>query len=121
LPVKWSLGQKGVNSETDPNGSVFVLSNVNFTGGRKSMKIAFFFVLGIAVGLLITVCVMLGSSRSNAQEESGDLASLLPDIGNIYRVSLAAPFQQVEGEIHDPDIANFYHNLMEKTGLNQID
>jgi hypothetical protein len=55
---------------------------------------------------------------NNAQEETGDFS-------NCYRISpdlrlLLRPFQQVEGEIHDPDIAN-YHTLMEKTGLNQIE
>ncbi len=42
------------------------------------------------------------------------------DIGKIYRTSLATPFQQVEGEIYDEDIANYYDALMQKTGLNEI-
>jgi len=45
------------------------------------------------------------------------LVGLLPDIEKIYRESLTAPFIQAESEITDPDIAAFYHSLMEKTGL----
>lgn len=43
------------------------------------------------------------------------LTGLLPDIQKIYRESLTMPFIQAESEIYDEDIADFYHNLMEKT------
>jgi hypothetical protein len=45
------------------------------------------------------------------------LTGLIPDIQKIYRESLTMPFIQAESEIHDKDIAAFYHSLMEKTGL----
>jgi len=81
-------------------------------------------VIGIFIGMvfsgLILGLISGGVLRAEDDGES-DLTTLLPDIGRIYRESLAAPFQQVEAEIEDEDIANFYHQLMQKTGLTQVD
>ena len=80
-------------------------------------------VIGILIGIVFSGLILgLISGGVSQAEDDGefDLTSLLPDIGRIYRTSLAAPFQQVEEEIEDEDIANFYHRLMQETGLTQI-
>ena len=84
------------------------------------MKLVIGMLIGMVFGGLILGLISGGVSRA---EDGGelDLSSLLPDIGHIYRTSLAAPFQQVETEIEDEDIANFYHRLMQDTGLTRVD
>ncbi len=46
--------------------------------------------------------------------------SILNSIANfekIYTDALTEPFIKAESKIYDPDIAEYYHGLMEKTGL----
>ncbi len=88
------------------------------------MKVALFFLGGMVAAFLIVFGFMYFGSESRAQDtatentsETLDLTSLLPDVKGIYRTCLSEPFKQVETEIHDPDIARYYHGLMEKTGL----
>ena len=83
------------------------------------MKIAAGFLAGMITCSLIMMFICNWAVPARA-EESSELSNLLPDFGKIYRAALASPFQQVEKEIYDADIANFYHGLMEKTGLNEI-
>jgi hypothetical protein len=33
---------------------------------------------------------------------------------------LGAPYRQVESEITDPDIANYFRTLMDQTGLDKV-
>jgi hypothetical protein len=82
------------------------------------MKIVIGFIAGTIAGLIITIFAFNCALPAKA-EESEDLSSLLPDIQKIYRESLTAPFQQVESEIYDPEIAGFYNTLMQKTGLSE--
>jgi hypothetical protein len=86
------------------------------------MKTFFTFLAGMAVCLLIVVVVSntVLVARADETPTQPDPASLMPDIGKIYRTSLGAPYRQVEKEIHDKDIANFYHQLMEETGLDKV-
>ena len=56
-----------------------------------------------------------GSTASD--NDTNFLANLVPDFEKIYRESLTAPFIRAESKITDPDIAEFYHDLMDKTGL----
>jgi hypothetical protein len=89
------------------------------------MKMAIGVIIGIALGVLIAVVIINGTFSAKADDtvsttNGDDLSALLPDIGNIYRQSLAAPFKEVEGEIYDQDISNFYHKLMQSTGLDTI-
>ena len=79
-------------------------------------------VIGILIGIVFSGLILglISGGVSRAEDGELDLTSLLPDIGLIYRTSLAAPFQQVEEEIEDEDIASFYHRLMQETGLTQI-
>jgi hypothetical protein len=89
------------------------------------MKIVIGVLIGLVVGVLAAVFIINGTFSAKADEsvstETGeDLSALLPDIGKIYRQSLGSPFREVEDEIYDEDIANFYHKLMQDTGLDRI-
>ena len=88
---------------------------------------AVFFLAGMVVSLLIVFAIFHTGNPVKADEgtsatpppdsTTADLGSMLPDIKGIYNTCLTEPFKQVETEIHDPDIANFYHKLMQDTGL----
>jgi hypothetical protein len=86
------------------------------------MKMVLAFLGGMLVCLILVVVVCNSALVARADENttSPDLTSLLPDIGKIYRTSLGAPYRQVEKEIYDKDIARFYHQLMDETGLDKI-
>jgi hypothetical protein len=86
------------------------------------MKMAMFFLAGMVASLLIVWALAHSGSPVNAEEGNGGDDPLLqlpqlPDIKGIYRACLTEPFKQVESEIHDPEIANYYHKLMQETGL----
>ena len=83
------------------------------------MKMLVGFLIGIIACLLILAFTGNAAFTARADEDLG-LSAMLPDIGKIYRSSLSAPFQQVEKEIYDEDIANFYRELMQETGLDAI-
>ena len=83
------------------------------------MKLVVGFLIGTIFAGLILGLISGGISVAETDDDF-DLTTLLPDIGKIYRESLVSPFQQVEQEIEDEDIAAFYRRLMEKTGLTQI-
>jgi hypothetical protein len=90
------------------------------------MKMLIGLLIGLVGGVIATVLIIHGTVTVKAQEPTSsetvieDPSGMLPDVGKIYRQCLGSPFRQVEGEIHDPDIANYYHNLMQETGLDQI-
>ena len=52
-----------------------------------------------------------------SDNESMGLADLVPDIERIYRESLILPFEKAESKIYDEDIAEYYSELLTKTGL----
>jgi hypothetical protein len=86
------------------------------------MKMALFFLAGMVVSLLIVFAIFRVGAPASAEDAnlevaSPDLAALLPDIKGIYETCLTEPFKQVETEIRDPEIANYYHHLMQETGL----
>ncbi len=89
------------------------------------MKMAISFICGVVICFMILYGIkpVLPAYAETAppvdesENVTQSLTGLLPDIEKIYRESLTAPFIQAESEIHDPDIAAFYHTLMEKTGL----
>ena len=66
--------------------------------------------------LLLPTQAALADPDVSANETSG-LEALLPDIETIYRQSLTTPFEMAEKKIYDPDIAEYYRALMNKTGL----
>lgn len=79
--------------------------------------------LGFVIGLSVAGLLFLGTLlplRAGAGEDQTNLVALLPDIGRIYREALVRPFQQVKEEIKDEQIAQFYHDLLHKCGLDQL-
>jgi len=87
------------------------------------IKAVFGFFAGVAVcGLLLfgarTVIPVLAAPDDGASENASlGLAGLLPDFEKIYHESLTMPFKKAESKITDPDIAAYYRDLMETTGL----
>jgi len=86
------------------------------------------FLIGIIATLVIVLVVTYFGSPVVADttdtatvttqtDENPDYNAMMPDIREIYHSCLTAPFQQVEIEIYDPAIANYYHKLMQETGL----
>jgi hypothetical protein len=92
------------------------------------MKMAISFIAGIIVCSLLLFGIRLvlpiqADTSDNVTESSDNLSQrlidLLPDIEKIYRQALTAPFINARSKIYDADIARFYDNLLDKTGLNQ--
>ena len=89
------------------------------------MKVALSFICGAVVCALIIIGVkpVLPAAADTVDDNAASdnntnfFANLLPDFEKIYRESLTAPFISAEGTIQDKDIAGFYHDLMNKTGL----
>jgi hypothetical protein len=98
------------------------------------MKILLGFFIGTTFCLLLVVTLFHNSffaaadtsaatasvDNSAVTSSDGTDSSLLPDVKKIYDVALGAPYRQVESEITDPDIANFYRRYMDETGLDKI-
>jgi hypothetical protein len=96
------------------------------------MKIVLGLFIGLVIGVFATVYILSGSSTVKAQDAvsseeavsenstGGEMISLLPDVKGIYLNCLGSPFREVEDEITDPEIANYYHKLMQETGLDQV-
>lgn len=89
------------------------------------MKVAISFFAGA-----IVCCVLLFGAKtviptraetSIPVDESDNVTQtflgLLPDIEKIYRESLILPFVKAESKIYDEDIAEFYGELLDNTGL----
>jgi hypothetical protein len=91
----------------------------------NSLKMAFSFISGILVcGLILFGVKNVLPIRADTDNLSGQsenttqsFLNLLPDIEKIYHESLTMPFKKAESKIYDPDIANFYHELMGKSVL----
>ena len=104
------------------------------------MKVILGFLVGVIVSLIFTVgllsSVLTGSGNSStgalssqgvAEEvQSGNITQsqnstigLLPDIRQIYREALVSPFIEAEKEIQDEDIAQYYHGLLQRCGLDK--
>ncbi len=87
------------------------------------MKIMISFICGavicylLVIGLRPSLPAMADESDNTTSSDSNFLSDLLPDFDKIYRESLAEPFIKAESKIYDDDIADYYHGLMEKTGL----
>lgn len=45
------------------------------------------------------------------------LINLIPDFEKIYEESLTLPFIKAESKIYDEDIAEFYSELLDRTGI----
>jgi hypothetical protein len=99
------------------------------------MKMLLGFFIGTTVALLLVLIIMRTTSPVSADEDSTPastptdtpsidpvgLSGLMPDVEHIYRVALGDPYRQVQKEINDPDIANYFHQYLEDTGLDKVD
>jgi len=89
------------------------------------LKVAISFICGvICCGLLLfgaKTVIPTRAETDNTGESSDNLTQglldLLPDIEKIYRESLILPFEKAESKIYDEDIAEFYGELLDTTGL----
>ena len=88
------------------------------------MKMIISFVSGIVVCSLFLFTVKTVIPTRAETNDSGELSAnssglsaLIPDIEAIYRQSLIMPFEKAEKKIYDPDIAEYYSELLSKTGL----
>ena len=90
------------------------------------MRLVVAFMSGVLVcGLLIiggkSVLVLptqADEASDNATENvTMTLVNLIPNVEEIYEESLTLPFTRAESKIYDPDIAEFYSELLDRTGL----
>jgi len=81
---------------------------------------------GFIGGFLICGLLALGAMsilplRADTDEPSENvtdgLVTLLPDIEKIYEEALTTPFIKAESQIYDEDIAEFYSDLLDRTGI----
>ncbi len=92
------------------------------------IKAAICFIAGVAVCAMVLIGVRtvipvqaIADNSTTTDNASMSLANLLPDFEKIYKESLTMPFKKAESKITDPDIAEYYRDLMEATGLNDPD
>jgi hypothetical protein len=88
------------------------------------MKMAISFICGVIVCSLIifgvkTILPTKADTTGESDNTTTSLTNLLPDIAKIYHDALTEPFIKAESKIYDPDIADYYRGLMEKTGLTE--
>jgi hypothetical protein len=89
------------------------------------VKVAISFVCGAIVCCLLMfgakTVIPTWAETSIPVDESDNVTQsfldLLPDIEKIYRESLIMPFEKAESKIYDEDIAEFYSELLDNTGL----
>jgi hypothetical protein len=82
------------------------------------------FMSGVVVcGLLIlgarsVLPIRADEATDNATENvTMTLVNLLPNFEKIYEESLTLPFTKAASKIYDEDIADFYSDLLDRTGL----
>ena len=93
------------------------------------MKVAISFICGaIVCSLLLFGAKTIIPTRAEtdnladgSENFTQSFIDLLPDIERIYRESLIAPFEKAESKIYDEDIAEFYRELLDTTGLRTPD
>lgn len=86
------------------------------------MKIVIGFMAGIFFAGMLMMVISFGlpalaGSSDNTTGDDMSLTRLLPDIEKIYREALLTPFIKAKAKITDPDIADYYHNLLDKSGV----
>jgi hypothetical protein len=72
-----------------------------------------------AASTQIVTTTVIADNNVSPVSDSTDTTSVLPDVKAIDENALGAPYRQVETEITDPDIANYFHTLMTETGLDK--
>jgi hypothetical protein len=88
------------------------------------MKMAISFLCGIAfcgLAFLVVKPVLPAFADTEAVSQSDNSTQGIIDsisgFDKIYRDALTEPFIKAESKIYDPDIAEYYRGLMDKTGL----
>lgn len=86
------------------------------------MKVFVSFFTGMIVCTLMffgmkTVLPIYAETIPDSGDNVTGLTDMLPDIEKIYHESLTLPFQKAEAKIYDDDIREYYHDLMNATGL----
>ncbi len=89
------------------------------------MKMFIGFIVGIVMCSLLVISARVvmpalantGNPGDLSENGSLGLANLIPDIEKIYRDALIMPFEKAESKIYDEDIAEYYSELLTKTGL----
>jgi hypothetical protein len=89
------------------------------------VKIVISFISGFVICCAVlfgarTVIPILASTDDQGESSenvSQSLIGLIPDIEAIYRESLTMPFIKAGSKIYDEDIAEYYWELLETTGL----
>jgi hypothetical protein len=80
-------------------------------------------ICGMVAGFLLSCSLfyvakaVLPASADSSDNSTGGLAGLLPDFEEIYNQALTMPFKKAESKIYDPEIAEYYHELIQSTGL----
>jgi hypothetical protein len=94
-------------------------------GGTTAVKIFIGFISGVVVCGLFLFGIRLVAPTMAETGDSGELSdnasglsALIPDIEAIYRQALTMPFEKAREKIYDPDIAAYYSELLDRTGLN---
>jgi hypothetical protein len=93
--------------------------------GEQEMKILISFICGIIISCVAVFCLKpvlptFAETSDPGAESSGNTQGIVDSISSldkIYRDALTEPFIKAESKIYDEDIADYYHGLMEKTGL----
>lgn len=88
------------------------------------MRLVVAFISGVVVcGLLVLGAKSVLPTQAN---DAGDnttenvtmtLVNMIPNIEEIYEESLTLPFTKAADKIYDEDIAEFYSELLDRTGL----
>ena len=84
------------------------------------LKMVIGFITGVTISGLFVIWasgIIPTQADSLTDNVTDNLTGLLPDIEAIYHESLNLPFEMAEKKIYDEDIAEFYRELMDRTGL----
>lgn len=85
------------------------------------MKVILSFISGMVVCSImffgLKTVLPIYAETIPTDNETTSLSDMLPDIEKIYEQALTMPFQKAEAKIYDEDIREYYHDLMNATGL----
>jgi hypothetical protein len=70
-------------------------------------------------GVKTVLPIKAETDGSISENVSASLVNFLPDIEKIYRDALTSPFIKAESKIYDPDIAEYYHDLVGRSVLGE--
>jgi hypothetical protein len=81
------------------------------------MKMLVGFLIGVIAVLAVIVTIQFVSPVQASNFPSQDADSLVPNIQEINRQALTQPLLEAEKTITDPQIASYYHGLLDKCGF----